>query len=134
MKQLSKTPETFFRHCFVLNVCPLMYIGESGKNIAPVDLPSAARRHVQELCGHSIRQTAQLLKPHLVIGIGKYASEQASQALHGLDIKVVNILHPSPANPVANKGWAKVAECQLRDKGVMKYLIPDSVKTEVEVI
>jgi single-strand selective monofunctional uracil DNA glycosylase len=30
-----------------------------------------------------------------------------------MDIKIGKILHPSPANPLANRGWAEIAQKQL---------------------
>ena len=36
-------------------------------------------------------------------------------------IRVESILHPSPVNPTANKGWRDVVHKQLSDLGLMPY-------------
>jgi single-strand selective monofunctional uracil DNA glycosylase len=33
-------------------------------------------------------------------------------------LRIETILHPSPASPAANRGWAKAAERQLIELGV----------------
>jgi len=53
-----------------------------------------------------------------VIGIGKFARERAEKALAGTDIAVLEILHPSPASPAANRGWAGQVDAQLARHGL----------------
>ena len=36
----------------------------------------------------------------------------------GMDVEVGRILHPSPASPAANRGWAAQATHQLRELGI----------------
>jgi single-strand selective monofunctional uracil DNA glycosylase len=60
-----------------------------------------------------------VLEPERIIGIGKFAEDRARSALAGLDIRIGRILHPSPASPIANRGWAKQAEAQLEQLGVI---------------
>jgi single-strand selective monofunctional uracil DNA glycosylase len=61
-----------------------------------------------------------------VVGIGKYASDRASKVVakderfKDKEIRVETILHPSPASPAANKGWAGVVRKQLEDVGIME--------------
>ena len=47
-------------------------------------------------------------------GVGAFAEQRARRVLDGLDIAVGRMLHPSPASPRANRGWAAEAE---RDGG-----------------
>ena len=42
----------------------------------------------------------------------------AERALSGANITFASILHPSPASPAANKGWAEAAEKTFLDLGV----------------
>jgi single-strand selective monofunctional uracil DNA glycosylase len=35
-----------------------------------------------------------------------------------MDVRVGRITHPSPANPVANRGWAQRVEKELSELGV----------------
>jgi single-strand selective monofunctional uracil DNA glycosylase len=36
----------------------------------------------------------------------------------GQEPKIARVLHPSPASPAANRGWAEAATAQLRAAGV----------------
>ena len=49
---------------------------------------------------------------------GKY-SAQRIRASGAQDIVIGEVMHPSPANPKANKEWAKVFEIQLKSLGVI---------------
>jgi single-strand selective monofunctional uracil DNA glycosylase len=49
-----------------------------------------------------------------VIGVGAFAEGRARAALAEQGIRIGQILHPSPASPLANKGWAQQADKQLR--------------------
>ena len=53
-----------------------------------------------------------------MIGVGAFAEERAKASLEGKDLAIGRILHPSPASPSANNGWAKTVTKQLRDLGV----------------
>jgi single-strand selective monofunctional uracil DNA glycosylase len=48
-----------------------------------------------------------------VIGVGGFAERRARLALAGQSCAVGTILHPSPASPLANRGWSKIIEKQL---------------------
>ena len=48
------------------------------------------------------------------------AGQELADIVAGLDVRVGRILHPSPANPTANRDWASIATAQLRDLGVWK--------------
>ena len=48
----------------------------------------------------------------------KLAEKKAAKVLESLDVKIGRILHPSPASPIANRGWAPAAEKQLLEMGV----------------
>ena len=57
----------------------------------------------------------------LMIGIGNWAEKRASEALAGLPgVKFGRVLHPSPASPAANRGWAEAATRQLTELGVWR--------------
>jgi len=58
------------------------------------------------------------LRPRIVIGIGGFAERRARLALAGENVGVGTILHPSPASPLANQGWAGKIERQLEELGV----------------
>ena len=58
------------------------------------------------------------LKPRIVVGIGGFAERRARVALAGVNVAVGTILHPSPASPLANRGWAVAIERQLQELGI----------------
>ncbi len=108
------TPEAFFERYFVWNFCPLVFMEESGRNCTPDKLLAPERAALYALCDEALRQVVEALSPRYVIGIGKFAEKRARQALGDRDDLVIGtILHPSPASPLANRGWAPQAEKQL---------------------
>ena len=111
-------PERFFARAFVWNYCPLVFLEESGRNRTPDKLPLAERRRLFGLCDEALRGLVAWLQPRLVVGVGRFAEERAREALGGEGPRVATILHPSPASPAANRGWARQAEAQLEELGV----------------
>ena len=107
LKEHFITPEAFFAWGYVANYCPLVFMQEGGGNLTPDKLPRGERSALLELCDQSLLFHLQQLRPRKLVGVGKWAQQQG-QALvsrHGLEIEVVSIPHPSPANPSANRGW-----------------------------
>ena len=111
-------PERFFRRGFVANYCPLVFMEASGRNFTPDKLPAAVREPLFEACDRHLRRTVELLQPEWVIGVGKFAETRARTALEGNGLRIGTVLHPSPASPAANRGWAEQARNQLRQLGV----------------
>ncbi len=112
-KQNFGTPKAFFARHFVTNYCPLIFLEESGRNRTPNKLTSSEQKPLFLACDQALRAVVDLLKPKIVVGIGRFAEAQALKALDGKDVTVGTILHPSPASPAANRGWAKMADAQL---------------------
>ena len=110
--------EQFFKRFFVHNFCPLIFLEESGKNRTPDKLPSEERKELFLLCDQALAKMVELMQPRLVIGIGAFAEKHARNALAGMDIEFGRLLHPSPASPLANKGWAEQADRALREMGL----------------
>ncbi|MGB0952993.1 MAG: uracil-DNA glycosylase family protein [Planctomycetota bacterium] len=115
------TPEAFFERFYVLNYCPLVFMEESGRNFTPDKLPAAAKKPLFEACDEALRKSVKWLKPRIVIGVGKFAEKRAIEVLGDLDLDLEfgTVLHPSPASPIANRGWAPQAEAQLEKLGVL---------------
>lgn len=113
------TAEAFFARFFVVNYCPLMFLEESGKNRTPDKLPAAERAPLIALCDAALRRTVAHLRPRCVIGVGAFAEARAKEALADLPVKIGCMLHPSPASPKANTGWAAIAEKDLQDAGIV---------------
>jgi single-strand selective monofunctional uracil DNA glycosylase len=110
--------DQFFSRFFVANYCPLVFMEQSGRNRTPDKLPSAEKSELFRLCDQALRQVVLTLAPKLVIGIGKFAEDRAISALADFDVRIGRVLHPSPASPLANRGWAQQAETQLAQLGV----------------
>lgn len=117
-KQKYRTPERFFERFFVINYCPLCFMEESGRNLTPDKLPAREQRALFEACDQALREMIELLSPGWCIGVGAFARKRVDQALRGLDLTTGTILHPSPASPKANRGWAGFAEQELMALGV----------------
>jgi len=114
------TPEKFFARFFVVNYCPLVFMGESGSNITPDKLPPKEREALFELCDEALRRTIAHLQPKMVVGVGNFAEQRAREALANVTPapSFGRIPHPSPASPLANRGWAEAAEKALIALGV----------------
>ena len=112
------TPERFFARFFVFNYCPLVFMEASGRNLTPDKLPRAERDPLFAVCDRALRRSIEIWKPEWVIGVGAFAEGRAKEALAGTGISVGRILHPSPASPLANNGWAQNVETTLREMGI----------------
>ena len=118
--------QRFFEHWFVLNYCPLALLEESGRNFTPDRLPAAILQRLYAACDRHLAAALQALQPEWAIGIGAFAEKRLravaqSALLDGTFARRLHIgciLHPSPASPLANRGWAQAAEKQLAELGV----------------
>ncbi len=117
-------PAAFFEDFFVANYCPLVFMEESGRNRTPDKLPAHEREPIFAACDGYLRKMVTLLEPELVIGIGKFAENRTWEACRDMSesgqVRIASILHPSPANPRANAGWAGAAAEQLCALGVCR--------------
>jgi single-strand selective monofunctional uracil DNA glycosylase len=111
------TPERFFARFFVWNWCPLGFLADSGRNLTPDKLPSSERAALEAVCDRALAEVAAALRPKIAIGVGAFAERALARALDGTP-PIARILHPSPASPAANRGWAEQAERDLTRAGV----------------
>ncbi|XP_061076598.1 single-strand-selective monofunctional uracil-DNA glycosylase 1 isoform X2 [Conger conger] len=119
-------PDVFFKHCFVHNLCPLIFMNDNGKNLTPADIPAAERNALLAACDQGLCQVVRALGVSTVIGVGQLVEQRARRALAaaGLEVRVEGILHPSPRNPQANKGWEPIVQAKLVELGVLELLKP----------
>ena len=110
------TADRFFGRIFVTNWCPLVFMDESGRNRTPDKLPAGERAPLFRVCDEALARIAEVLRPVLVVGIGRFAERRARVAL-GDAVRIGSIPHPSPANPAANHGWPDVVDARLRELG-----------------
>lgn len=124
-------PERFFSRHFVANYCPLLFLEESGRNRTPDKLRAAERDALFRACDEHLTRLVAALEPEWVIGVGGFAETRIRTALaaappahggaHGRGgpgPEIGRILHPSPASPRANRGWAEAATRELEELGV----------------
>ena len=109
--------EDFFKEFFVLNYCPLCFMEVGGKNRTPDKLRSEERDEVFKVCDVALRKFVDVLEPSKIVGIGGFAKIRTMRSLKRDDIET--ILHPSPASPIANRGWAPQIEKQFEAMGVL---------------
>jgi single-strand selective monofunctional uracil DNA glycosylase len=112
------TPERFFQRFFVVNYCPLAFMESSGANRTPDKLAPAEQEALFSACDEALRSVVRLLQPRIVVGVGGFAERRARAALAGENVTIGTVLHPSPASPLANRGWAEAAERQFRSLGI----------------
>jgi single-strand selective monofunctional uracil DNA glycosylase len=118
--------DRFFADAFVLNWCPLVWLEASGRNRTPVQLPAAERIPVERACDTHLARALAALAPQWAIGVGGFAERRLRAALEGDEVdgalarrvRIGQILHPSPASPAANRGWAQAVDAQLAALGV----------------
>ena len=105
------TPDAFFERFFVWNYCPLLFI-KDGRNLIPEHLTRPEREALMAVCDRALAAAIRALAPTAVVGIGRYAQQRAMDLL-GAEADVRYLVHPSPANPAANRDWSALAEQAL---------------------
>lgn len=110
-------PEAFFDRFFVVNYCPLLFLHATGRNLTPDKILVAEREPLLAACDRGLHALAGHLEVRSVIGVGTFA-EKAAQRVFRDEMPVHRILHPSPASPAANRGWADAASRQFADLGI----------------
>lgn len=123
-RKVCGTPEVFFRHCFVHNLCPLAFMSPTGRNITPPELRAEQRNALNQACDMALVETLNILHVKIIVCVGKFVESRVQSVLKNQgnnDIRVERITHPSPINPAANKGWDDTVYQQLKDIGIMSY-------------
>lgn len=116
-----QTAPAFFKHHFVVNYCPLLFLeaeGKSCRNLTPDKLGRETTRRLFDICDRHLREVCAILEPDWVVGVGKFAEGRAREALSDFDVRIGSLLHPSPASPAANRDWAGRAQSELSAQGI----------------
>jgi len=108
-----RTPEAFFARFFVWNYCPLSFMEESGRNRTPDKLARAERDALYAACDRALARAVRALVPGQLVGIGRFAADRIAAAVEGSAPRAAP--HPSPASPLANRGWGEAFEKSIAD-------------------
>ena len=75
------------------------------------------KKKVYELCDKALFRILSLLQATEIIAVGRVVNERLIKVRQkfSLDINIHFLMHPSPANPAANKGWSEIAEMSLSE-------------------
>lgn len=111
------SPAGFFAEHFVVNYCPLVFMEETARNRTPDKLPAAESAPLFAACDRRLRRLVELYEPEWVVGVGAFARGKLA-ALFPAGPRVGMVLHPSPASPAANRGWAEAARRQFEAQGI----------------
>lgn len=111
------TAEAFFERFFVVNWCPLAFLESNGRNLTPDHLGRDERVAVEAICDELLAASIAVLAPRRVVGIGAFAEARARRVAPAT-LEVGRIPHPSPASPLANRGWASQVDDALAALGV----------------
>lgn len=117
-EEMYGSADNFFRHAYVANYCPLIWMSETGANITPTQLPKEQVQQVDAACQRHLVRLIEILQPKCLVGVGAYALKQleiAASALPERSFTLGTILHPSPASPVANKFWPERPRLQIAE-------------------
>jgi len=117
MAERFGSAEAFFASHFVANYCPLVFVEESSRNRTPDKLPAAEKVALFAACDAHLAAVIKILRPEWCIGIGEFAAQRLKR-IAPASTRTGVILHPSPASPAANRGWAEAATRQLTALGV----------------
>jgi len=115
-----KTPDNFAKECCVFNYCPLGFLMNTkmAKNETPDHLPKDERLALEGICDSYLSDMLELINPRYLIGVGKYAEEKFMAVNRNKKRTVGRIIHPSPGNPQAHKGWAETTAKTLIELGI----------------
>lgn len=112
------TPARFFAEHYVANYCPLVFLEETGRNRTPDKLPARERAPLYAACDRHLRRLVEIFEPRWVIGIGAFAEKRARKVLGPDAPRIGRVPHPSPASPLANRGWVDHARRDLHELGL----------------
>ncbi|MFH2051111.1 MAG: uracil-DNA glycosylase family protein [bacterium] len=120
-------PERFFTDHVIVNYCPLVFMEEGARNRTPDKLSAPEAAPLFAACDRRLTALVDLYRPRFVLGVGAFArgklevlfGRKAAGGPGGHVPEVIGqILHPSPASPAANRGWAEAAGRQFAELGV----------------
>ncbi|MCB9567103.1 MAG: single-stranded DNA-binding protein [Myxococcales bacterium] len=117
-----RTPSAFFADHYIANYCPLLFLEASARNLTPDKLSVGDKTRLFAACDRHLGAVIDALEPEWVVTLGVFAEHQARAALaeRKVKVKIARILHPSPANPLANRDWAGIVTAELQTLGICR--------------
>ncbi len=109
--------DVFFGRFFVANYCPLVFMEDSGRNRTPDKLPAEERAPLEAICDEALRRVVAIIDPEHLVGVGQFAENRLKKVVDA-ERQVGRVLHPSPASPAANRGWAAAARRDFEELGI----------------
>ena len=94
---------------------PVVISADSPDKLAP-----AEKERLFAACDQHLERVVEALAPKWVVGIGAFAEGRAEAVLGGREIQIGRILHPSPANPRAQRDWAGTVRRELEALGICR--------------
>ena len=124
-EKFNNEPEEFFKHNFVLNYCPLLFIektiskeGKKGvRNLPLVEIKNReSKRKLVKACDNYLSEIVKILNPSYIIGIGDFAEKRIKIVIKGNDrITIGKIIHPSKRVIKYDDIWKCVVTKQLKE-------------------
>jgi len=104
-----------YQHLFVANYCPLLFFDDTGSNLTPPKLLKADREPLFAACDEHLDRLVNYYDPDALVGVGRFAERRIEAVLDDRDEDrtVEYLLHPSPANPHANRDGGQYWQDQL---------------------
>ena len=80
------------------------------------------KKKVYDLCDKALVRILSLLQATEIVTVGRTVNERLIKIREkfGLNINIHFLMHPSPANPAANKGWSEIAEKSLSNLNIFQ--------------
>ena len=133
LKHLYGTAATMAKELVVLNYCPLLLLAATSTSCRNLPLNKATNtRHLLAACDEHLDEVLRVVDPEVALGVGAWAARRLEHIVPAR-IQTGVMLHPSPASPAANRGFAKVAARQLANYGIpaLKALRPATRRAKI---
>ena len=80
------------------------------------------KKKVYQLCDQAFVRILSLLQATEIVTVGRTVNERLIKVREkfALKINIHFLMHPSPANPAANRGWSEIADKSLSDLNIFQ--------------
>eukprot|EP01023_Acetabularia_acetabulum_P031317 TRINITY_DN29446_c0_g1_i1.p1 TRINITY_DN29446_c0_g1~~TRINITY_DN29446_c0_g1_i1.p1 ORF type:complete len:252 (+),score=22.23 TRINITY_DN29446_c0_g1_i1:130-885(+) len=114
-------PDKFFNEDsnFVVNLCPLAFLSETGKNVTPEEISIQEKDKIIVVCMAYFKQIVKFLQIQNIVCIGNFVCKEVKKSLtQDGYYNIVYMQHPSPRVQPQELQWRDVVTKQLEDAGV----------------